>query len=143
MRLLSLLPLVCLLAAGCSERPGSAEPGQDADLPGDPSASFTVRGLYLGAAYGGAAAVVSHEAIPGFMDAMRMPIRVADPAELAGLSEGDKIQFRLADEGSGYRIHRIERLPPETALELADYGPSAVPPEASVEGRPSPDAGRR
>ncbi len=139
---LSLLVLACALAAGCSDRsdpapdpaalPPSAEPAVDG---ADGSAvSFTVRGLYLGAVYDSAAAVISHEAVPGFMDAMRMQLRVAEPAELRGLRAGDKIRFRLADNGSGYRVHDLEALPPDTPLELADFGADAVPPEASVDG---------
>ena len=97
------------LLAACADEPEPAA----AD-------AYAVRGLYLGAAFDSAAAVVSHEAIPGFMDAMRMQLRVRDRAELRGLRAGDKIRFTLADDGSGYTIGDIATLPPDTPLALAD-----------------------
>lgn len=123
MRRLLLFLLAGSLIVGCAERPAETD---------ETGVSFTVRGLYIGTAYDSAAAVVSHEAIPGFMDAMRMPLRVDDPALLRGLSEGDKIRFHLADRGEGYRIDHIDLLPPDTPLVLAEYGADAVPPEASL-----------
>jgi len=82
--------------------------------------TYSVRGLYLGTAFDSAAAVVSHEAIPGFMDAMRMQLRVRDRSELRGLRAGDKIRFTLASEGSGYTMRAVDKLPPDTPLDLAD-----------------------
>ncbi len=38
---------------------------------------------------------VSHRAIPGYMEAMAMPFRVRNPAELANLAPGVRITFRL------------------------------------------------
>ena len=40
-------------------------------------------------------ATISHEAIPGFMDAMTMPYPVKDDAELRKLSPGDQIKADL------------------------------------------------
>src|SRR5262245_2996983 len=39
--------------------------------------------------------VVSHEAIADYMPAMTMPFKVKDRAELAAVTVGDKIAFRL------------------------------------------------
>lgn len=94
------------LLAACAD-----EPAPDA---------FTVRGVYLGPAFDSAAAVVDHEAVPGVMDAMRMQLRVADRAELRGLRAGDKIRFTLADDGRGYAISDLTKLPPDTPPALAD-----------------------
>lgn len=104
-----LLALAAGLLAACSEAPEPAAPE-----------AYTVRGLYLGTAFDSAAVVVSHEAIPGVMEAMRMRLRVRDRAELRGLRAGDKIRFTLADDGSGYAIEAIVKLPPDTPLALAD-----------------------
>ncbi len=134
----------CLLLAACSDDadsgldptpPPSVEPGT-APVAGPDAIPnpVTVRGLYLGVAFDSAAAVISHEEIEGFMGAMRMQFRVADRAELRGLREGDKIRFRLSDPaGNGYEVSQIAKLPPDTELELADYGANGVPPEASIQ----------
>lgn len=144
--LLALAP--CLLLAACSDDadssldatpPPSIEPGT-APVAGPDAIpnAFDVRGLYLGTVFDSAAVVISHEEIEGFMGPMRMQLRVADRSELSGLREGDKIRFRLADPGgNGYEVSQIEKLPPDTPLELADYGADGVPPEASV---PLPDS---
>jgi Cu/Ag efflux protein CusF len=100
----------CVLIAGCA----------DAPEPDITPSGVTVRGLYLGPAYDSAAAVVSHEAIPGVMEAMRMPLRVADRAELYALRAGDKIEFTLTDGEGGYRMRQVTKLPPDTPLNLAD-----------------------
>ena len=39
---------------------------------------------------------VSHEQVPGFMDAMVMPFELRDPSELTDLVAGDRIAFRIA-----------------------------------------------
>jgi len=97
------------LLAACTDDPAPAA-----------TDTYTVRGLYLGTAFDSAAAVVSHEAIPGFMDAMRMQLRVRDRTELRGLRAGDKIRFILADDGSGFAMRAVDKLPPDTPLDLAD-----------------------
>ena len=147
-RRLLLVLVPCLLFAACSDEadsaldatpPPSVEPGT-APVAGPDAIPnpVTVRGLYLGTVFDSAAAVISHEAIEGFMGPMRMQLRVADRSELRGLREGDKIRFRLADPGgNGYEISQIEKLPPDTELELADFGADGVPPEASI---PIPDS---
>lgn len=40
-------------------------------------------------------AVIDHEEIPGYMDAMIMSLEVRDPEELKGIHPGDKISFRM------------------------------------------------
>ena len=39
--------------------------------------------------------VIRHEAISNYMDAMTMPFKAADPAELAGFHRGDRVTFQL------------------------------------------------
>src|ERR1700722_1317514 len=55
--------------------------------------------------------VVSHESIPGYMDAMVMPFYVKDAASLNGLAPGVKVEFTLVvDKGSSWieQLHKVE-----------------------------------
>ncbi len=136
-RRLLFLAAACTLLTACANEPTpppSIEPGAAPSAgPDTLSNAFDVRGVYLGVAFDSAAAVIDHEAVPGFMGAMRMQLRVADPSELRGLRVDDKIRFRLADPtGDGYEVSGIVKLPPDTPLKLADYGPAGVPLEDSV-----------
>lgn len=125
---------------GCAEPPEpvpqAPDPNAGTDARPDTIPSgFLVRGVYRGMVYDGAAAIVDHEAISGVMPAMRMPIRAADPSDLYGLHDGDKIEFRLDDpDGTGYVMTDIEPLPPETPLILADPDSVAVPEEDALPG---------
>jgi protein SCO1/2 len=61
--------------------------------------------------------VIRHEAIDDYMAAMTMPFKVKNPADLAGLSTGDKITFRLQVNDTESRVDDIvktgvEVLPP-------------------------------
>ncbi len=48
--------------------------------------------------------VIAHEAIPGFMDAMTMNFAVPDPALLAALAPGQRIEFLLEVTGRSFRV---------------------------------------
>jgi protein SCO1/2 len=77
------------------------------------------RGLVLGVDQASRTLTVSHEPIPGLMDAMVMPFTAASPAELQGLQPGDRIQFRMNVGRGETTIDRIKIL-------------SAAPPAASA-----------
>ena len=81
---------------------------------------YTVRGVFIGPQYNGQAALINHERIPGYMDAMRMALRVASAETLAGIEPGAKIQFELVVNGDDAYVDSIERLPDSTALDLAE-----------------------
>ena len=77
-----------------------------------------VRGLVLKVEQDAASVTVSHEPIPGYMDAMVMPFTASRPAELADVRPGDRIQFRM-HVGRKTTIDRVKIL-------------SAAPPDAPV-----------
>lgn len=55
--------------------------------------------------------VISHESIPGYMDAMVMPFRIKDGSSLAGVVPGEKVEFTLVvDKGSSWieQLHAVE-----------------------------------
>ena len=61
---------------------------------------------------------MSHEPVPGFMDAMVMPFALRDPADIADLVAGDRIAFRISSRKGQTRIDRLQLLsaaPPGSA----------------------------
>jgi protein SCO1/2 len=59
--------------------------------------------------------VIRHEAIPDYMEAMTMPFKAKEPAELKALRPGDEISFRLhVNETESWvdEIRMIGRIPP-------------------------------
>ena len=74
----------------------------------------------------GQSLVVSHETIPGYMQAMVMPFAVSDPAILEGLEAGDEIRFHLVVGPDRVLIDRIDRFQdtieafPQFVLETLD-----------------------
>lgn len=53
--------------------------------------------------------VISHQAIPGYMEAMTMPFKVRNYDELASLNAGDQVLFRLSVTESESWIDRVSR----------------------------------
>lgn len=90
-----------------------------------------VRGVYVRSLYDGQAAEIDHEAVGNRMPAMRMDVRVADPAVLADLRPGDTAAFAL-DSASLTTIWAATPLPLGTPLRLYD-------PEADTLGFVLPD----
>ena len=77
----------------CEE--SAAESGALRDRPETNVQTFTATGVVKELKADGRTAVVAHEAIADYMDAMTMPFKVKEPRELAGLRTGDKIRFCL------------------------------------------------
>ncbi len=86
-------------------------------------ATYDVRGVYVGPQYNGEAAVIQHEAIPGFMEAMQMTFRLADAASLAEVPVGAKIRFELVVTETSSFIQNIQPLPDSTVLDLEALHP--------------------
>ncbi len=98
---------VCLLAlAGCAS-------------------SHSARGLVLSVDPQAREVTVSHEAIPGFMDAMVMPFVAQDPEEIAGVVPGDRIAFRIRTRDGQTVIDRVTLL----SAARVDPGVLASPPK--------------
>ena len=74
-----------LLGAMCVACGGGEEPQIDPK-------NYTVRGMFARVEDNGMI-TVRHEEIPGYMDAMTMPFKVADANLHDGLQYGDKIEF--------------------------------------------------
>ncbi|MBA3297124.1 MAG: SCO family protein [Acidobacteria bacterium] len=73
---------------------------------------------------------VSHDAIPGYMDAMVMPFAASDPSQLRAVRPGDRIQFRLNVRGGATMIDRVTILsaaPADSGLLQSPAAPALVP----------------
>ena len=57
-------------------------------------------------------AVIAHETIPNYMEAMTMDFDVKDPRELQGLKPGDAIVFRMVVTKDDGWIENVRKLPP-------------------------------
>jgi protein SCO1/2 len=82
-----------LLLAGCAHR-------------------FNVEGVLLKSSTDREQITVSHDPIPGFMDAMVMPFEVRKPDALPPLNPGERIRFRLVVTKSGSYVDRVQVLSP-------------------------------
>jgi Cu/Ag efflux protein CusF len=78
------------------------------------------RGRVVEVRRAGSEIVVDHEAVAGHMEAMRMTLAVADPAQARSLTRGDKIRFELVSDERGSYLRALSLLPPDTPLELPD-----------------------
>ncbi len=72
--------------------------------------TFFVRGVVEELLPDGRTAVVKHEAIPNYMEAMTMPLEVKEPKELAGLQPGDSIFFRMLVTKDDAWIDRVTKV---------------------------------
>ena len=68
------------------------------------------RGLVLAVDHNRSTLTVSHDPIPGHMDAMVMPFSVRDPAGMAGVRPGDRVAFRLNRRGERSWIDKLKLL---------------------------------
>jgi protein SCO1/2 len=109
---------VCLWGAACAAR-------------------YPARGLVLKVDPATATLTVSHEPIPGYMDAMVMPFTVRDPDHAAGVRPGDRIAFRLNVRKDETHIDRVELL----SAAPADIGLLNTPAVSTLVkvGEPMPD----
>ena len=73
--------------------------------------SWTVRGIVRTVLPGGAGLFLTHEAIPGLMQAMTMGFEVDAPGLVQGLEAGDLIRFTLREQGDRVAIVAVERIP--------------------------------
>jgi protein SCO1/2 len=69
---------------------------------------YTTNGLILRIDKPGAIVTISHDAFPGFMDAMAMPFDLKDGAQRVRLTAGDRVKFRLSTKGGRSWVDRLE-----------------------------------
>lgn len=125
---LALLLLPLLLALTGCKRPS---PAKDAVVPvSENVTSYEVRGVVHKIHAESGKAVIAHENIPGYMEAMTMEFTAGAAAELAGIRPGDVLAFRLhvTDQRSWINgIRKTGSVPVESG-----------PPPPAADGEPLP-----
>ena len=71
--------------------------------------SWTVRGIVRSVIPKLGAIFLTHEAMPGLMEAMTMGFEVADPKLLDGLAPGDPVRFAVRKDGERLVVVTIEK----------------------------------
>lgn len=137
--LFSMMLLPMLLFTGCERHaPHPKDSGVRAlDFPTNVTA-YQVKGVLQEVRADGAKAVIQHEEIPGYMEAMTMQLDVRNPKELAGLQPGDQMTFRLLVTEDDAWIDHVQK----TGVSV-EAGPAPAPsavglPELNP-GDPLPD----
>lgn len=106
-----------IVVSGCkpaSEPPHDAAHGKDSgvratDFPTNVIA-YEVKGVLKEIRANGWKALIDHEDIPGYMEAMTMLLDVKDTNDLATVQPGDSIQFRMLVTDSDGWIDRVRRV---------------------------------
>lgn len=130
------LPLLlcgALALGGCEKRlPARAEKTRAEEG----VTTYEVRGVLHEKDAAGRKAVIAHETIAGYMEAMTMEFAVRDPAELAAVAPGDEIGFRLSVTASESWIDRVRptgKKSPVTRRAAADvFAPRTAPPDVKL-----------
>lgn len=101
-------------------------------------ATYQVRGVIKQVKLEKKTAIIEHEEIPGYMEAMVMPLRARDEKELAALKPGDHVIFRLNVTEEKDWIDQVKVTRSASGQEAAAAPlPDLRPLEA---GQPFPDA---
>ena len=96
--------------------------------------TFSVRGVVQEIKPGGQSAVIRHETIPGYMEAMTMPFDVKTTNEITNVRPGDEIEFRLVVTGDDSWIDRVKKTGRTVALAVSNPAP-VVTTNASIAPR--------
>ena len=105
--------LVIGIGLGACRAPGDgAEPDAGVEAAGASESvrgqSYAATGVVRSVTPSGSHAVIAHDDIPGFMDAMTMPFPVAAPEVMEGVVPGDTIGFRFTVGPDGILLRQVE-----------------------------------
>jgi protein SCO1/2 len=101
---------------------------------------YTTTGLVLKVDRPGSIVTISHDAFPGFMDAMTMPFDLTGAAREVALKAGDRVRFRLTVKGAAGGRSSVDRVE-VTSAAAVDAGLQQTPatPVLVPVGSPMPD----
>jgi protein SCO1 len=89
--------------------------------------TFDVRGVVQEIKPDGKTAVIKHEAIPDYMDAMTMSFDAKTTNELANVRAGDEVEFRLVVRSDDSWIERVRKTGRTAAIPVAPPAATNVP----------------
>lgn len=102
---LSSLMLYCGVPLCASDAAGPGAAG----IPAAPKIQrYKARGTVRSHREGSSLAVIAHDEIPGFLEAMTAPLSVRNRAELLGLRAGNAISFRINVRGEDCWIDQVK-----------------------------------
>lgn len=81
---------------------------------------YQVKGVLKEIKDSGKTAVIAHEKIPDYMDAMTMDFDVRNPKDMSGLKAGDSIAFDMVVTPNDGWIERVRKLAPENKSSQPD-----------------------
>src|SRR5687768_5079373 len=102
----------------CKEESRATVPSKNTSVTSTNEQAFQVKGVVQELKPDGRTAVIKHEEIPGYMQAMTMPFEVKNPKELLGLKPGDVIAFRMVVTAKEGWIEQITKLSASAPTEL-------------------------
>ena len=94
------------------------------------AAHHSTTGLVLRVDQRAATVTISHDAFPGYMDAMAMPFDLKGSARGAKLAAGDRVKFRLSVKGGHSWVDRVavvSAAPVDAGLQNTPAAPVLVP----------------
>ena len=115
---------------------GNPDPrGTTNAVPAAPT-TYAVKGVIKELLPNGRTARITHEAIPGYMEAMTMPLDVKDTNELKGLQAGDQVAFRMVVTPTDGWIDQVRKIGEPTNLVALASATNGPPPRGTL--RPVP-----
>jgi protein SCO1/2 len=105
---------------GCRSK-NRADEGQGSAIPGD-AATYQIKGIVVSSDATKGIVTIDTEAIPGFMGAMTMPYKLAQPGVATELHQGDHVTARLRVSTSASVLDQID----VTAQAKPDYKPEKL-----------------
>ena len=124
----AIVPVLMLFVAGCRPSPAPAAAG--------PVRHYPITGKVVGTNSESGEVELNAAAIPGFMDAMTMPYKLKDPADLKKLHRGDQVAGTLDVGGPGTVLTDVRVT--DNSKEIKELTPtSSLPPLQPGEAVPN------
>jgi len=96
---------------------------------------YSTTGLVLKVDRPGSTVTISHDAFPGFMDAMAMPFELKDGARSVKVAAGDRVKLRLSVKGGRSWLDKLQVVsgtPVDAGLQQSPAVPVLVPVGAQI-----------